>query len=105
MVSGRGGTCPVATFSSLYGPQLMAEGPGWPTTQHTGACTGFSTGSPMSWDMPLVLGTWGQLVTLCTPQRVVATSFAHPESGTQGPRQMAVQALGSWYANVTALQF
>lgn len=58
----------------------------------------------MSWDIPLVLGTWGQLVTLCTPQRVAATSFPHPETRTQGPRQMANQALGSWYANVTALR-
>lgn len=58
----------------------------------------------MSWDMLSVLGTWGRLVTLCTPQRVGATSFAHPETGTQGPRQMANQALGSWYANVTALR-
>lgn len=56
----------------------------------------------MSLDIPLVLGTWGQLVTLCTLQRVAATSFAHPETRTQGPRQMANQALGSWYANVTA---
>lgn len=65
------------------------------TTQHTN-CPGFRTGSPMSWDIPLVLGTWGQLVTLCTLQRVAATSFAHPETRTQGPRQMANQALGSW---------
>lgn len=58
----------------------------------------------MSWDMPLVLGTWGQLVTLCTPQKVGVSSFAHPETGTQGPRQVAIQAFGSWYANATAPQ-